>query len=64
MRALTTDLGTIDLIKLGWLQARLAQKPGDRMVLPGDDQTIGGISYVIGVPDADEATIRRFVATK
>ena len=64
VRTLTTDIGTIDLVKMGWLQARLSQKPGDRMVLPGDDQTIGGISYVIGVPDADEATIRRFVATK
>jgi polyisoprenyl-teichoic acid--peptidoglycan teichoic acid transferase len=63
VRALTTDIGTIDMMKLGWLQARLAQKPGDRLILPGDTETIGGVSYVIGVPDADEAVIRKFVSS-
>jgi LCP family protein required for cell wall assembly len=63
VRAITTDLGTIDMIKLGWLQARLAQKPADRMILPGQPQSIGGVSYVIGIPDADEQVIRRFVSS-
>jgi LCP family protein required for cell wall assembly len=63
VRAISTDLGTIDMIKLGWLQARLAQKPADRMILPGQPQSIGGVSYVIGIPDADEQVIRRFVSS-
>jgi LCP family protein required for cell wall assembly len=61
VRAIGTDLGTIDLIKLGWLQARLKQDPRDRIVLAGEPQTIGGVSYVVGLPDQDEAQLARFV---
>lgn len=62
VRALTTDMGVGDLAKLGWLQARLDQDPGDRIVLAGTPQDIGGVSYVVGDPTADLEQIRRFVA--
>jgi LCP family protein required for cell wall assembly len=61
VRAIGTDLSTTELIKLGWLQARLEQAPEDRMVLAGQPQTIGGVSYVIGLPDQDEQQLARFV---
>jgi LCP family protein required for cell wall assembly len=63
VRAIGTDLSTTELIKLGWLQARLKQAPEDRMVLAGEPQTIGGISYVIGLPDQDEQQLARFVGS-
>jgi LCP family protein required for cell wall assembly len=62
VRAIGTDLSTTELIKLGWLQARLEQDPRDRIVLAGQPQTIGGISYVVGLPDEDEQQLARFVA--
>jgi polyisoprenyl-teichoic acid--peptidoglycan teichoic acid transferase len=61
VRAIGTDLSTTELVKLGWLQARLKQVPADRMVLAGVPQTIGGISYVVGLPDQDEQQLGRFV---
>jgi len=61
VRAIGTDMGTMDLIELGWLQARLKQDPRDRTVLAGESQTIGGIDYVVGLPDQDEAQLARFV---
>jgi LCP family protein required for cell wall assembly len=61
VRALTTDMGTVDIIKLGWLQARLKQAPRDRLVLKGTPQYIGGLAYIVGDPAADEAIVRRFV---
>jgi anionic cell wall polymer biosynthesis LytR-Cps2A-Psr (LCP) family protein len=61
VRSLTTDYGTIDMMKLGWLQARLTQDPKDRFLLPGEPRYIGGEAMVVGIPDADEETIRRFV---
>jgi LCP family protein required for cell wall assembly len=64
IRSLTTDLGTFDLIKLGWLQARLKQDPKDRLVLPGEPRYIGGVAYVVGDPGADEEMISRFVGKK
>ena len=33
VRALQTDIGTIDMVKMGWLQARLEQRTGDRILL-------------------------------
>lgn len=62
VRALSTDLGTMDMVKLGWLQARLEQRPGDRMVLVGESQMIGGVSFVVGDPDANERLLERFTA--
>jgi LCP family protein required for cell wall assembly len=61
-RAITTDLGTLDMIKMGWLQARLDQRPDDRIVLAGEPSTIGGISYVVPLPDEDERQLQRFVS--
>jgi LCP family protein required for cell wall assembly len=63
VRAIGTDMGTIDMAKLGWLQSRLKQDPKDRLVLPSTTQTIDGQSFEIGIPDADEQTIRRFVGS-
>jgi polyisoprenyl-teichoic acid--peptidoglycan teichoic acid transferase len=60
IRALSTDLGTIDMIKMGWLQARLDQRPGDREVLFGTPALIGGVAYVVGDPDRDENQVARF----
>lgn len=62
VRAITTDMGVDELAKLGWLQARLDQRPDDRIVLSGESQTIGGISYVVGDPTEDLDQIRRFVS--
>jgi LCP family protein required for cell wall assembly len=60
VRAMSTDLGTMDLVKLGWLQARLEQRPADRTVLVGEPTMIGGISYVVGDPDANIRLLERF----
>ena len=35
VRTLQTDIGTMDMVKLGWLQARLDQRKGDRILLTG-----------------------------
>lgn len=61
VRALTTDLGVNDLVKLGWLQVRLEQRPEDRIILAGTPQTIGGISYVVPNPDENLRQIQQFV---
>lgn len=61
-RTLHTDIGTGDMVKLAWLQARLDQKPDDRILLTGSPQTIGGQSFIIGNPDANEREIARFVS--
>ncbi len=61
VRVLHTDIGAIDIVKFGWLQARLDQEPSDRILLSGTPQTIGGISYIIADPDANEREIARFV---
>lgn len=60
VRAISTDLGTVDMVKLGWLQARLEQRASDRMVLVGQSTMIGNISYVVGDPDANERLLERF----
>lgn len=61
VRVLHTDIGTTDMIKFGWLQARLDQEPNDRILLSGTPQTINGQSFIIGNPDANEREIARFV---
>jgi anionic cell wall polymer biosynthesis LytR-Cps2A-Psr (LCP) family protein len=60
VRAISTDLGTVDMVKLGWLQARLDQRASDRIVLVGEPTMIGNISYVVGDPDTNEKLIERF----
>ncbi len=63
VRALQTDIGTIDMAKMGWLQARLQQRPGDRILLSGEVLTIDGISYVVGTdPDRNEREIASFIS--
>ena len=63
-RALSTDLGTIDLVKVGWLMARHKERPGDRDVLAGDSTMIGQVSYVVGLPDQNERQIARFTSSR
>jgi LCP family protein required for cell wall assembly len=64
VRSLQTDIGTTDMIKFGWLQARLDQEPGDRILLSGDILDIEGVSYVVQTdPDQNEREIARFMAT-
>jgi hypothetical protein len=51
------------MVKMGWLQARLAQKKGDRILLTGTPESIGGIDYVVQTdPDLNEREIAKFVA--
>lgn len=62
VRELHTDIGTIDMVKFGWLQARLDQLPEDRIILSGEPQTIGGISFIVQTdPDRNEREIARFM---
>jgi anionic cell wall polymer biosynthesis LytR-Cps2A-Psr (LCP) family protein len=62
VRELHTDIGTIDMVKFGWLQARLDQRPEDRIILSGEPQTIGGISFIVQTdPDRNEREIARFM---
>jgi LCP family protein required for cell wall assembly len=63
VRALQTDIGTIDMIKFGWLQARLDQREGDRILLSGDGQMIDGVSFVVQTdPDRNEREIAAFMS--
>jgi polyisoprenyl-teichoic acid--peptidoglycan teichoic acid transferase len=63
VRTLNTDIGTLDMAKLGWLQGRLKQDPADRIVLAGTPTSIGGGSFVVGDPGQNEPQIARFVGT-
>ncbi len=64
MRSLATDIGTIDMVKLGWLQGRLKQEKADRILLTGEPQMIGGVSYVVQTdPDLNEKEIAKFMGT-
>ena len=64
VRNIGTDIGTMDMIKMGWLQARLDQRQGDRILLTGTPEYIDGIAYVVqSDPDLNEREISRFVAT-
>lgn len=64
IRAVTTDLSSIDLIELGWLQHDLSQRPADRIVLAATPAVIGGIDYVVGDPATDRAQIAQFLGPK
>jgi LCP family protein required for cell wall assembly len=61
---MNTDIGTFDMVKFGWLQARLDQDPADRILLSGETLTIDGASFVVSQdPERNEEEIRRFVAS-
>ena len=50
---------------MGWLQARLDQTKGDRILLTGDPGVIGGISFVVQTdPDLNERQIAWFVSSR
>jgi anionic cell wall polymer biosynthesis LytR-Cps2A-Psr (LCP) family protein len=62
VRSLATDIGTIDMVKMGWLQGRLSQEKSDRILLTGEPQTIDGVSYVVQTdPDLNEQEIAKFM---
>ena len=61
IRAIGTDMGLTDLMKMGWLQWRLTSDSKDRIVLAGMPRYVNGISYVVGEPNADEQQIAEFV---
>jgi LCP family protein required for cell wall assembly len=64
VRTLQTDIGTMDMVKLGWLQARLDQRKGDRVLLTGEPQLIDGISFVVQTdPDLNERQIASFISS-
>lgn len=64
VRALQTDIGTIDMIKMGWLQARLEQRKSDRILLTGEPQLIDGVSFVVQTdPDLNEREIAKFMGS-
>jgi len=64
VRAIQTDIGTMDMVKMGWLQARLDQRNGDRTLLTGTPEYIDGIAFVVQTdPDLNEREIARFVAS-
>lgn len=63
VRALETDIGTTDMIKMGWLQASLTQDHADRILLTGTPENIGGIDYVVQTdPDLNERQIAQFIS--
>ena len=60
--SLQTDIGTMDMVKMGWLQARLDQAPGDRILLSGEILEVDGVSFVVQTdPDQNEREIARFM---
>ena len=62
VRNIGTDIGTMDMIKMGWLQARLDQRQGDRTLLTGTPEYIDGIAYVVQTdPDLIAREISKFV---
>jgi LCP family protein required for cell wall assembly len=64
VRGLGTDIGTIDMVKMGWLQGRLKQEKSDRILLTGDPQMIDGVSYVVQTdPDRNEQEIAKFMGS-
>ena len=62
VRAMNTDIGTIEMVKFGYLQATLDQDPADRILLSGEPLTMDGQSFVVATdPDANEQEIARFM---
>ena len=63
VRNIGTDIGTMDMVKMGWLQARLDQRQGDRTLLTGTPEYIDGIAYIVqSDPDLNEREIAKFVS--
>lgn len=60
-KALATDMGTGDLMKFAWLQARLDERPQDRQILTGSIETIGEEEFIIPDPGANEIAVARFL---
>lgn len=62
VRTLQTDISTTELMKLGWLQARLTQDPADRTILSGEPLMQDGIWYIVSTdPDQNEREIATFM---
>jgi polyisoprenyl-teichoic acid--peptidoglycan teichoic acid transferase len=62
VRSLQTDIGTIDMMKMGWLQARLPSSDADRIILSGEPLMIDGQSFIVGTdPDRNEREIAAFM---
>jgi hypothetical protein len=62
VKAMNTDIGTIEMVKFGWLQATLDQDPADRILLSGEPIMIGDQSFVVATdPDRNEQEIARFM---
>ncbi len=50
------------MVKMGWLQGRLKQEKSDRILLTGEPQMDGGVSYVVQTdPDRNEQEIAKFM---
>ena len=63
VKSISTDLGAVDLVKFGWLQARLKNDPKvDRMRLVGSGATIGGQSVIVPDDSANEAIVAKFIS--
>jgi polyisoprenyl-teichoic acid--peptidoglycan teichoic acid transferase len=64
VRALQTDIGTFDMVKMGWLQARLTSTDADRTILSGEPLMIDGVSFIVGTdPDRNEREIAAFMGS-
>ena len=64
IRSLQTDLGTVDVMKMGWLQARLRQDESDRIILSGEPLTVDGQSFIVSTdPDRNEREIAAFLSS-
>ena len=61
-RAIATDMSASELVKFGWLQSRLDQRPEDRILLTGSLQSFNGQSVVAPDPDANEREVAQFIA--
>jgi len=59
VRTMSTDMGTTDIAKFGWLQGRL--KTGSREVLATDGAYFGDVSYQVLRTDAAEEQIAAFM---
>ncbi len=59
VRTMSTDMGTMDIAKFGWIQSRYST--GMREVLATDPLWISGVSYQTPIPDRAEEQIARFM---
>jgi LCP family protein required for cell wall assembly len=62
MSGLDTDLTARQILELAYLKWRTPSKNVHKYVLPGTPQYIGGVSYVIADPAADQRMIKQFLA--